>query len=46
MEQLYLTIGQMAELNHVTTQTLRLYDREGLLKPEFQDKSNGYRCTA
>ena len=43
MEQLYLTIGQMAELNHVTTQTLRLYDREGLLKPEFQEKSNGYR---
>lgn len=43
MEKIYLTIGQMAELNHVTTQTLRLYDREGVLKPEFQDCSNGYR---
>ena len=43
MDQIYLTIGQMADLNHVTTQTLRLYDREGLLKPEFQDESNGYR---
>ena len=28
-----LTIGQMAELNHVSEQTLRLYDREGLMKP-------------
>lgn len=43
MDRLYFTIGQMAELNHVTAQTLRLYDREGLLKPEFQDESNGYR---
>lgn len=43
MEKIYLTIGQMAELNHVTTQTLRLYDREGILKPEIQDCSNGYR---
>ena len=25
-----LTIGQMAELNHVSEQALRLYDREGL----------------
>ena len=24
-----LSIGQMAELNHVSEQTLRLYDKEG-----------------
>lgn len=28
-----LSIGQMAELNHVSEQTLRLYDKEGLLVP-------------
>ena len=38
-----LTIGQMAELNHVSQQTLRLYDREGLLKPQYIDESTGYR---
>lgn len=43
MGENYLTIGQMAELNHVSTQTLRLYDRKGLLKPEYQDPQNGYR---
>ena len=43
MDKLYLTVGQMAELNHVSAQTLRLYDREGLLKPEFLDEKNGYR---
>lgn len=43
MEKSYLTIGQMAEMNHVSTQALRLYDREGLLKPAFYDEENGYR---
>ena len=38
-----LTIGQMAELNHVSEQTLRLYDREGLLKPRYIDSDTGYR---
>lgn len=38
-----LTIGQMAELNHVSEQTLRLYDREGLLKPQEVDPATGYR---
>lgn len=38
-----LTIGQMAELNHISEQTLRLYDREGLLKPSYTDSSSGYR---
>ena len=38
-----LTIGQMAELNHVSEQTLRLYDREGLMKPRYTDPVTGYR---
>ncbi len=38
-----LTIGQMASLNRVTTQTLRYYDRKGLLKPYCTDRENGYR---
>ena len=33
----------MAELNHVSEQTLRLYDREGLLKPQYTDSDTGYR---
>ena len=38
-----LTIGQMAELNHVSEQALRLYDRDGLLKPQYTDAATGYR---
>lgn len=38
-----LTIGQMAQLNHVSEQALRLYDREGLLKPQYIDAATGYR---
>lgn len=38
-----LSIGKMAKLNHISEQTLRLYDRLGLLKPEMVDESNGYR---
>lgn len=37
-----LTVGEMARLNHVSEQTLRLYDREGLLCPCVR-KENGYR---
>ena len=37
-----LTIGQMARLNHVSEQTLRLYDRQGLLSPSVRG-DNGYR---
>lgn len=43
MDHTYLTVGQMAALNHISAQTLRLYDREGLLKPEYLDPNNGYR---
>lgn len=37
-----LTIGQMAKLNHVSEQTLRLYDRIGLFSPNSRGE-NGYR---
>ncbi len=38
-----LSIGQMAQLNHISEQTLRLYDREGLLTPDYTDPETGYR---
>ncbi len=37
-----LSIGEMAKINQVSVQTLRLYDRMGLLTPQFID-SNRYR---
>lgn len=39
----HMTIGEMAKLNHVSEQTLRLYDRAGLLSPLERDGQNGYR---
>ena len=41
----YLTIGQMAELNHVSSQTLRLYDKKGLLSPAYQGKATATATT-
>ena len=38
-----LSIGQMARINHVSIQTLRLYDKMGLLKPAVVDENSGYR---
>lgn len=38
-----LTIGQMAEINQVSRQTLRHYDAEGLLTPSVVDEETGYR---
>lgn len=38
-----LSIGQMAKLNHVSKQTLRLYDRLGLLTPLSVNEETGYR---
>ncbi|MCD8217811.1 MAG: helix-turn-helix domain-containing protein [Clostridiales bacterium] len=38
-----LSIGQMAKLNHISEQTLRLYDKMDLLKPLFVNKETGYR---
>ena len=38
-----LTIGQMARLNGVSEQTLRLYARTGLFSPMYRAEENGYR---
>ncbi len=38
-----LSIGQMAHLNHISEQTLRLYDKMGLLSPCYVNKDTGYR---
>lgn len=37
-----VTVGQMAEMNQVSAQTLRYYDKVGLLKPSVI-RDNGYR---
>jgi len=39
----FLPIGKMAALNHITVQTLRHYDKIGLLKPLRVDEETGYR---
>lgn len=39
----YLTIGKMAKLNNISEQTLRLYDKMGLLSPCKKGDDNGYR---
>ena len=38
-----LTIGEMAKLRGVTTETLRHYDRIDLFKPQYVDPDSGYR---
>lgn len=38
-----LTIGQMARMNHISRQTLRFYDKIGLLTPDTVDSETGYR---
>jgi DNA-binding transcriptional MerR regulator len=38
-----LTIGQMARINHISEQTLRLYDRMDILKPSSINVQTGYR---
>ncbi|MEM1484405.1 MerR family transcriptional regulator [Oscillospiraceae bacterium PP1C4] len=43
MDMERLTVGQMARLNNISEQTLRLYDRKNLLKPLQTDEQNGYR---
>ena len=43
MKKSLLKIGEMAELNHVSTQTLRLYAKNRLLEPEYLDPETGYR---
>ena len=43
MKKQLMSIGKMAEINHTTVPTLRLYDEQGLLKPRFVDPQTGYR---
>ena len=43
MKEDYLSIGKMAEINGVSIQALRLYDRLGLLRPAYVDPQTGYR---
>lgn len=43
MKNDYLSIGQMARINHTTITTLRLYDELGLLKPVYVNPENNYR---
>ena len=43
MENGLMKIGEMARLNHVSTQTLRLYARIKLLEPQHLDRKTGYR---
>lgn len=43
MKNNLLSIGRMAEMNHLTVPTLRLYDEQGLLKPRYVDPETGYR---
>jgi DNA-binding transcriptional MerR regulator len=38
-----LTIGQMAEQNQITRETLRHYETEGLLIPYYTEPGTGYR---
>ena len=38
-----LTVGQMARLNGISNQTLRLYDKVGLFSPMYRDENNHYR---
>lgn len=38
-----IKIGEFAKICNVSTQTLRYYDAEGLLKPDITDPSSGYR---
>jgi len=39
----YYSIGEMAELNFISIEALRYYDRIGLLKPSLVNEENGYR---
>ena len=38
-----IKIGDLAKICNVTTQALRYYDAEGILKPDITDESSGYR---
>lgn len=42
----YFTIGEISSLLHLSSHTLRYYDKIGLLKPMVTNSSNGYRMYA
>ena len=39
----YFTIGEMSKLHNITVETLRHYDRYGILKPSYINEKTGYR---
>lgn len=43
MEEDWISIGKMAQSNHVSIATLRLYDEMNLLKPIYIDRDTNYR---
>ncbi|MEG0050789.1 MAG: MerR family transcriptional regulator [Terrisporobacter sp.] len=43
MDNKLLSITQLAKLRKVTSETLRYYDRIGLIKPDYVDPKNNYR---
>ena len=43
MTDTLLPIGKMAQINHISIPTLRLYDKMGLLKPTVINEETGYR---
>lgn len=40
----YFSVGEAAKAAHTTAETLRHYDRIGLVKPEKRDEWTSYRC--
>ena len=43
MKQKFFSVGEAARQVHTTCETLRHYDRIGLIKPSKRDTSTGYR---
>lgn len=43
MKKEYYSVGEMAKIHDVTTQTLRFYDKIDLFKPNYVNPSNSYR---
>lgn len=39
----YFSIGEMAKLHNISIETLRHYDRQNLLKPDYINPKTGYR---
>lgn len=39
----FISIGKLAKLTNITVETLRHYDKKGILIPKMVDKKTGYR---